>query len=257
MWTSGRMSESGSRSMRDCVSITILVSERNGYRQAGLAFHLPHAIELKASASKGFRYPILREMYMFPPQNPDLKPESMWNYEIAFSQRLLGGSLSYGINLFYIDGKNLIMTLPNPNGSGMLNQNSGKIDNAGVEAQAAYRINKSWSVDANYSYLHMDNPVIAAPEHKLYTGANFTHGRWSVSTGIQYVAGLYTSVVTNGRGTETTEDFVLWNLRGQFRVLKWLDIWVRGENLLAQRYEINTGYPMPGATVMGGININF
>ena len=41
--------------------------------QAGLAFHLPHAIELKASASKGFRYPILREMYMFPPQNPDLQ----------------------------------------------------------------------------------------------------------------------------------------------------------------------------------------
>ena len=75
-------------------------------------------------------------------------------------------------------------------------------------------------------------------------------GRW-------FSAGLYTSVVTNGRGTETTEDFVLWNLRGQFRVLKWLDIWVRGENLLAQRYEINTGYPMPGATVMGGININF
>lgn len=158
--------------------------------QAGLAFHLPHTIELKASASKGFRYPILREMYMFPPQNPDLTPESMWNYEIAFSQRLLGGSLSYGINLFYIDGKNLIMTLPNPSGSGMLNQNSGEIDNAGVEAQVAYRFNKSWSVDANYSYLHMENPVIAAPEHKLYAGANFTQGRWSVSTGIQYIAGL-------------------------------------------------------------------
>ena len=194
---------------------------------------------------------------MFPPQNPDLKPESMWNYEMAFSQKLLGGSLSYGVNVFYIDGKNLIMTLPNPNGSGMLNQNSGKIDNAGVEAQVAYRIDKSWSVDANYSYLHMDNPVIAAPEHKLYAGANFTHGRWSASTGIQYVTGLYTSVVTNGRGTETTEDFVLWNLHGQFRVLKWLDIWARGENLLAQRYEINAGYPMPRATVMGGININF
>lgn len=105
----------------------------------------------------------------------------------------MGGSLSYGINLFYIDGKNLIMTLPNPSGSGMLNQNSGEIDNAGVEAQVAYRFNKSWSVDANYSYLHMENPVIAAPEHKLYAGANFTQGRWSVSTGIQYIAGLYTS----------------------------------------------------------------
>lgn len=221
--------------------------------QAGLAFHLPHAIELKASASKGFRYPILREMYMFPPQNPDLQPESMWNYELAFSQRLMEGRLTYGVNLFYIDGKNLIQTLPNPNGSGMLNQNSGAIKNTGVEVQAAYRIDRHWSVDGNYSFLHMENPVIAAPEHKLYAGANFSHGRWNVSTGVQYIAGLFTSV---GDQPET-EDFVLWNLRASFRACKWLDIWARGENLLAQEYEINAGYPMPRATVMAGFNLSF
>ena len=220
--------------------------------QAGLAFHLPHAIELKASATKGFRYPILREMYMFPPQNPDLQPESMWNYEIALSQTLLDGRFRYGVNVFYIDGKNLIVTLPNPNGTGMLNQNSGTIYNSGVELQAAYRVNKEWSVDGNYSFLHMENPVIAAPEHKLYAGANFTKGRWSVSTGLQYIAGLYTAVGDNPQ----QEDFVLWNLRGSFRICKWLNIWVRGENLLAQKYEINAGYPMPRATVMGGFNIN-
>ena len=220
--------------------------------QAGLAFHLPHAIELKASATKGFRYPILREMYMFPPQNPDLQPESMWNYELAFSQRLLEGRLTYGVNLFYIDGKNLIQTLPNPNGSGMLNQNSGAIENTGVEIQAAYRIGRHWSMDGNYSFLHMENPVIAAPEHKLYAGANFTKGRWSVSTGLQYIAGLYTAVGDNPQ----QEDFVLWNLRGSFRICKWLNIWVRGENMLAQKYEINAGYPMPRATVTGGFNIN-
>lgn len=221
--------------------------------QAGLAFHLPQAIELKASASKGFRYPILREMYMFPPQNPDLQPESMWNYELAFSQRLMEGQLTYGVNFFYIDGKNLIQTLPNPNGSGMLNQNSGEIENTGVEIQAAYRINRQWSVDGNYSFLHMENPVIAAPEHKLYAGANFSHGRWNVSTGVQYVEGLYTSVGEN----ENKENFVLWNLRASFRACKWLDIWARGENLLAQKYEINAGYPMPGTTVMAGFNLSF
>lgn len=220
--------------------------------QAGVAFHLPKDMELKASATKGFRYPILREMYMFPPQNPDLKPESMWNYEIAFSQRLFGGRLHYGLNLFYIDGKNLIMTLPNPNG-GMLNQNSGAIDNAGVELQAAYRINSCWSVDANYSYLHMKSPVIAAPEHKLYAGANFTKGRWNVSSGIQYIAGLYTAVGDNPQ----TEDFVLWNVRGSFCATEWLSVWARGENLLAQRYEINAGYPMPKATFEGGVHLEF
>lgn len=50
---------------------------------------------------------------------------------------------------------------------------------------------------------------------------------------------------------------MLWNLRGSFRICKWLDIWVRGENLLAQEYEINAGYPMPRATVMAGLNVNF
>ena len=220
--------------------------------QAGVAFHLPKDMELKASATKGFRYPILREMYMFPPQNPDLKPESMWNYEIAFSLQLFGGRLHYGLNLFYIDGKNLIMTLPNPNG-GMLNQNSGAIDNAGVELQAAYRINRCWSVDANYSYLHMKSPVIAAPEHKLYAGTNFTKGRWNVSSGIQYIAGLYTAVGDKPQ----TEDFVLWNVRGSFRATEWLSVWARGENLLAQRYEINAGYPMPKATFEGGVHLEF
>lgn len=221
--------------------------------QTGLAFHLPHAMELKVSASKGFRYPILREMYMFPPQNPDLQPESMWSYELAFSQRLMDGRLTYGVNLFYIDGKNLIVTLPNPHGSGMLNQNSGRIENSGVELQGAYRINRYWSVDGNYSYLHMKNPVIAAPEHKLYVGANLSCGRWNVSSGVQYIAGLYTAV----GGNESKEDFVLWNLSASFRISQWLDIWVRGENLLAQRYEINAGYPMPRATVMAGVNLNF
>lgn len=220
--------------------------------QAGLAFHLPQAMELKASVSKGFRYPILREMYMFPPQNPDLQPESMWNYELAFSQRLMEGQLYYGVNLFYINAKNLIQTLPNPHGSGMLNQNTGKIENTGVEFQAAYRINRDWSVDGNYSYLHMAHPVIAAPEHKFYAGANFSQGRWNVSTGLQYIAGLYTQTAP-----AVTEDFVLWNVRASFRATRWLNIWARGENLLAQRYEINAGYPMPRATIMAGVNFNF
>jgi len=168
------------------------------------------------------------------------------------SRGVMEGQLYYGVNLFYINAKNLIQTLPNPHGSGMLNQNTGKIENTGVELQAAYRINRDWSVDGNYSYLHMAHPVIAAPEHKLYAGANFSQGRWNVSTGLQYIAGLYTQTAP-----AVTEDFVLWNVRASFRATRWLDIWARGENLLAQRYEINAEYPMPRATIMAGVNFNF
>lgn len=98
----------------------------------------------------------------------------------------------------------------------------------------------------------MKNPVLAAPEHKLYTGANFNYRRWNISTGIQYISGLYTQT-----DPIATENFVLWNIRTSYQAYRWLDIWARGENLLAQKYEINAGYPMPRATVMAGINISF
>lgn len=189
---------------------------------------------------------------MFPPQNPDLKPEKLWNYELSFSQRLMDNRLSYGLNVFYINGENLIIRLPNPNGSGMLNQNSGEIENWGAEANVGYQFNSVWSVMANYSWLHMENPVLASPEHKLYGGVNFRKGRWSASTGIQYVKGLYTDL-----DAATKENFVLWDMQGSFKATNYLSFYVRGENLLAQRYEINAGYPMPKATFMGGVNINF
>lgn len=223
--------------------------------QAGISFLPSNSAEIKLSASKGFRYPTIREMYMFPPQNPDLKPERLWSYEIAWSQRVLDGRISFGVNVFYIDGENLIMRVPvdgRPK-----NINTGKIENAGAEAQFAWRISPAWSLDANYSYLHMAYPVLASPEHKLHVGAAFARGRWNVSTGVQYVGGLYTEVKVNGRGRTTQENFVLWNLRGSFRVCKVIELFVRGENLLAQRYEINAGYPMPKATVLGGVNLHF
>ena len=99
----------------------------------------------------------------------------------------------------------------------------------------------------------MVHPIVAAPEHKLFIGADFTRGRWSASTSVQYVAGLYTTVDP----VEKKESFVQWNARASYRLSPFAHVFVRGENLLAQRYEINDGFPMPKATFMGGINLHF
>lgn len=219
--------------------------------QVGLSFHLPKSAEIKLSASKGFRYPLIREMFMWGVANPDLEAERMWNYELSYSQKLMNGRLSYGINLFYIDADNLI-TVDMVDGRRM-NVNTGKAENTGVEGLVAYRFNRAWSADANYSYLHMEEPIVAAPEHKFYVGAVYDKERWNVSSGVQYVGGLYTSVGDNPQ----TEDFVLWNIRGSYRITDWFSVWAKGENLLVQRYEINAGFPMPKATFMGGVSLNF
>ena len=217
--------------------------------QGGLAFHLPRQAELKAMVSKGFRNPTIRELFMFS-KNPDLLPESLVSYELAYTQRLCDNSLTYGLNLYYINGKNIIQVDP----AQRKNVNTGHIENWGAEATVAYRFNAHWQADANYSWLHMEHPVLAAPEHKLYVGANYQQGRWTAASGVQYIRGLYTSVT---KGQEKQETFVLWNLNISYRLCNFASLFVKGENLLAQRYEINAGYPMPKATFMGGVHVNF
>lgn len=221
--------------------------------QFGAAFNLPQNADIKLSASKGFRYPFLREMYMYPPQNPDLKAESLWNYELAFSQSLLGGRLSYAVNLFHIDAENIILTLPKnpamPNGP-KLNQNSGKIKNTGVEIEASYLVTKGFAVNGNYSYLKMETPVIGAPVHKAYLGGSYSNKGWHASTGLQYINSLYSTV-----SPDKKEDFLLWNARVSYQLTDMIQLWVNGDNLLNTQYQINDGYPMPGIAFMTGFNL--
>ena len=218
--------------------------------QGGLVFRVVSDGELKAMVAKGFRNPTIREMYLWRPANASLRPEEAVSYELSWKHRLMGGAFSYGLNLFYINGDNIIQTAM-VDGRPM-NVNTGAIENCGVEAELAWRANRYLSLNGNYSYLHMHNKVLASPEHKAYVGADYRRGRWTLAAGLQYIDGLYTQVDP----TEVDENFLLLNVTAGYRLLPWLNLWAKGENLLAQKYEINYGYPMPKATFMGGVNIS-
>ena len=213
--------------------------------QAGVVVRPFSTGEIKAMASKGFRNPTMREMYLYPPSNEELKPERMWSYELSWRHRL--STFRYGVNLYYIKGDNMIQTVNRKN------VNTGEIENYGAELEADWQIDKHWSVNTNHSLLHMKNPVIAAPTYKGFLGADYRYQRWMVNAGLQYINGLYTAV----GDAEQKENFCLLNLSISYGLTKGIRLWARGENLLAQSYEINLGYPMPRATFMGGVNINF
>ncbi len=219
--------------------------------QAGVVLRPVETGALKASVSKGFRNPNTREMYMYGTANHDsLRAERLWNCELSWRHSLdVGGdlqSLTYGANLFYIKGDNMIQAVAGKN------INTGEIENYGLELEAEYRIDSHWSVNTNHSLLHMKNPVVAAPTYKGFLGANFNYQKWSIIAGLQYLNGLYTAVGKD----EQKENFCLLNATVNYALCKNVGLWLRGENLLAQSYEINLGYPMPRATFMGGVNIN-
>ena len=213
--------------------------------QAGIVVRPIETGEVKLMGSKGFRNPSMREMYLYPPSNEELEPERIWNYELSWRHRL--GAFHYGANFFYIKVDNMIQTVNRKN------VNTGKIENYGMELEADYRINSHWSLSTNHSLLHMKNHIVAAPTYKGFLGANYNCCRWTVVAGLQYIGGLYTAVGEQ----EQKENFCLLNASVAYNVMKGLNLWVRGENLLAQSYEINLGYPMPRATFMGGVNITF
>ncbi|MPM28164.1 Vitamin B12 transporter BtuB [bioreactor metagenome] len=187
---------------------------------------------------------------MFPPQNPDLLPERLMNYEVSLMQSLLENRLNLGLNLFYIKGDNMIQQVEPGVGKW---ENSGKVENKGFEISADYQVTRDLRFSANYSLLGMTYKILAAPEHKLYMGGSYTKERWNFSTGIQYIGNLYKAV----RPEPVRESFVLWNARINYRALGWLDLFLKGENLLGQEYEINAGYPMPKTTLFGGAQLHF
>lgn len=222
--------------------------------QGGLTVRPFEGNVIKASISKGFRSPNIREMYMFTPQNPDLLPESMINYEFSIGQHLFDGNLFTEATLFYIDGKNMIQTV-SQEGRLPMNMNTGAFTNKGVEFELRYQILKNLSFDTNYSYLHQSNPINGAPTHKLYAGVSYSPKQFSFDVYTQSIWGLYTDA-----DCTKEENYAVLNARAAYRFgtqNKGLTLFVKGENLTASRYEINEGFPMPKATFMGGIDFTF
>lgn len=219
--------------------------------QGGLTLHLPSDAQIRAMVSKGFRNPVIREMYMFRPANADLRPERLMNYEIAYSDLFLNRRLKIGLNLFYLKAENLITTTMADGRP--LNVNTGATENSGIEFETSFRALDNLALNANYSYLHMSSPVTGAPEHKLYIGADYSLGDLSLSTGVQYIAGLYMAASKNA----DKEYFTLWNLTASYRIIKIMKAFVRGENLLAQKYQTMQGFTMPRATIMAGVQLDF
>lgn len=221
--------------------------------QAGFTVRPFEGNTIKASVSKGFRSPNIREMYMFPPQNPDLNPESMMNYDVSVGQTLLDGVLTFEVTGFFIDGKDMIQTVMidgKPK-----NINTGSFINKGIEFESGFRILKNLYFDMNYSYLHTDKPLLAAPKHKWFANITYNPGRFTFDINAQSIFDLYVNTTD-----KVKEDYTVLNAKVSYLFgtrEEGCSLFIKGENLTAARYTINEGFPMPKAVFMGGINVSF
>ncbi len=219
--------------------------------QAGLILKPYKSGSLKFSFSKGFRAPNLRELYLYPPHNPDLKSEYMWNYDIELRQWMLGNRLNIGLSLYFINAKNIIQTTRVDGRP--LNVNTGSFINKGFEVDALFAINNDWNLNANYSYLHTtSHDLLGAPKNKLNAEVNYSPGNLSLTLESNTIWSLYT-------GAQKKQSYSLLNLRAGYTFHAKCDImpFVKLDNIANKHYEILQGCPMPGMTMMGGVEIKF
>ncbi len=218
--------------------------------QVGLSHNITDNSTIKAIVSKGFRSPTIRELYMFPPQNPDLLPESLMNYELGFLETI-NENIDYEITVFHNRGQNMIKTVMI--GGVPLNVNTGKFKNFGGEFLTNIRVNKDLRFHVNYSYLYMENPIIASPEHSAYFSGNYRIKDLSLNVNLQYIHGLYTFVASNPDNNVKVNYLVL-NSRLSYNITKFFNVFVGVNNILDSKYEINYQYPMPGINFNAGLN---
>jgi iron complex outermembrane receptor protein len=214
---------------------------------AGLAYTIDKNTTWKASFSKGFRSPTIRELFLWGP-NPKLQPETVFNYETGILRSFCDRKLNMELTGFLVKGENLIITVPM---KGL--QNAGKISNKGIEFTADINPNPKFNLHTAYSYINMKAPVYATPEHQLFISSHYRLGKTMFMLSLQQVVNLD----TDPSPSVYKEDYTLLNAKVSHRFCRYAEVFVSGENLLNQTYEQNRYYTMPGTTFFMGVNLNF
>lgn len=217
----------------------------------GLAYRPTSTTTLKASVSKGFRSPTIRELYLWTPANVNLQPERMMNYEIGVLQNLLKNKVALELTLFRANGDNLIQTVMTS--TGPKNENTGEFSNTGVEFAGTFKPTNMLTLNATYSYISMKEPLVAAPEQQLNLSGTYKLNRFNFNLSVQHIHNLYTQVTPQ----EVKNSYTLLNSRVSFMINRYIDVFIKGENLTNKKYYINYGYPMPGIIVFAGLNLHF
>lgn len=215
----------------------------------GLSYLLNNAVTLKAAVSKGFRSPTMMELYLFAPANSELRPEKMMNYEVGLLLNIVENKLRFDLALFSVKGTDLIQTVF-LNGAPK-NINTGVFNNTGIEFSGKFLLSKQLNLAVNYSFINLKEKLVGTPKNHLELNTNYSVKKFLFALNISAIQGLYLQVTPS----TFTSNYVSLNTRAAYSINKSVDIFLKGENLTNQFYEINYGYPMPGITIFGGMNL--
>ena len=237
---------------------------------ANVRFEIMEGLDVLAFGRRAYRVPTFNELYYVGYGNPELKPEDAWLTDIGldFNKTVSDGwTVKAKLDGFHNRLTNKIISAPTEEDPNIwLPFNVGKVRSLGLDAAAGivHAGECNWSLDVRYSY---QSTVDKTPDsytygqqlayvarHTVVLAGNVSWKGWSLAPVWQ---------LRSGR-TDSAGELPNWNT-ADLTLSKVLDIRNAGSlvfklsanNIADCRYEISSGYPMPGRSVIGGIEFKF
>ena len=213
---------------------------------AGMVFHPFHQTSLRVSASKGFRSPSIRELYLWMPANAKLTPDRVWNTEWGFSQKV-GNAMAFDATVFKAEGSNLIqLQAPPPKWV-----NGGTYSHTGYELAWSWKLFMHMETGATWSKTNLSRFAFNSPGRKLTAYVEADAGPVSLSAELLMVMDWKGLDTVNRQDVfPAMKDYTLVHVSAKTLVWRGLRLKLQLRNALDEKYEAMVGYPMPGRNWM-------
>jgi len=227
--------------------------------KAGLVLKTGFGTAVRASINRGFRFAPLSYTSVFPPMNPELKPEVSWNYEAGVNQRL-GPFATIDVAGFILKGENLLEVGPNLSPPPPVKfVNSGSFTFKGVELALDGRY-RFLSVRVGAGLLDPGVHTRARPGLKLSAQAGAEAGPFDATVAFQHVGRYYAA----DSSRSPIPSYGMLDMAAGWQALGWLRLFASAENLLHASYSTFCDLPgssaglyrMPGRALTVGLDFS-
>ena len=235
-----------------------------------LRYELFEGFSITAFGRRAFRAPTFNELYYPGYGNPDLKPEDAWLTDLGLDWSRALGNWKVGAKVdgFYNFLKETITSAPMPDDPNVwLPYNIGRVEAWGADATASARYDNGCVAGGFSARYARQNALDKTPDSYTYNQQiPYVARHTVVLAGDIAYAGWKLDALWNWRGGrfDASGEMPDWNsldlsLRKSIQLCEdsVLTLFVTGKDLLDCRYELVRDYPMPGRSVLGGIEFKF
>ena len=215
---------------------------------ASVTYAASDRLDFHVAASRATRFPTLNTLYSTVSGNPDLKPEQAVKVEAGYSLRIIDG-LTLKQDVFHSDVDDLIDRVNRDS----LYQNLDQVVINGIETGVSYSYQAKLRIGLDHAYTDAcekdtDERRYHIPYHKTdYTVAYFTDFGLTINHSGQYLVNRVDADL------EPMPDYYLAHLKVTYRVQDMFEAFVNVRNVFDEDYEEERYYPMPGRTIMIGL----